>query len=297
MKDSTQHQLDRDWTEDKLIRLQKYLSAYMRIFSTNTKAAYYTPIYIDAFAGTGYRAIRKQGRDQGLFPELAEKETAEFLKGSARIALEIEPPFAWYIFIEQDPEYQKELERLKQQFASIADRIKILPGDANMHLKTLCAQINWKKTRAVFFLDPYGMQVEWSTIEAIAKTKAADLWLLFPLGMAVTRLLKKQRPPSGAWAGRLSLVFGTEDWKEIFYPKRTMRTLFGDIVMRRREANWSEIKEYFIDRLEHVFVKVANNPLVLRNSKNVPLFLLCFAASNPKKAKLAIEIAQNILKV
>ncbi len=39
------------------------------------------------------------------------------------------------------------------------------------------------------FLDPYGMQVEWSTIEALAATKAIDLWYLFPLGVGVARLL------------------------------------------------------------------------------------------------------------
>jgi three-Cys-motif partner protein len=39
---------------------------------------------------------------------------------------------------------------------------------------------DWRSHRAVLFLDPYGMQVEWQTIEAIAKTAAIDLWLLFP---------------------------------------------------------------------------------------------------------------------
>jgi hypothetical protein len=35
----------------------------------------------------------------------------------------------------------------------------------------------------VLFLDPYGMQVDWTTIEAIARTKAIDLRVLFPLGI------------------------------------------------------------------------------------------------------------------
>ena len=36
---------------------------------------------------------------------------------------------------------------------------------------------DWSSHRAVLFLDPYGMQVEWTTIEAIARTGAIDLWL------------------------------------------------------------------------------------------------------------------------
>jgi hypothetical protein len=37
------------------------------------------------------------------------------------------------------------------------------------------------------------------------------------------------------------------------------------------------------------------NPLPLRNTKNIPIFLLCFAASNPRGAKAAVKIAQHIL--
>ncbi len=42
---------------------------------------------------------------------------------------------------------------------------------------------------------------------------------------------------------------------------------------------------------------VPEKPLLLRNSKNNPLYLLCFASGNPKGAKTAIKIAQDILKV
>jgi hypothetical protein len=45
-----------------------------------------------------------------------------------------------------------------------------------------------------------------------------------------------------------------------------------------------------------VFEGVARNPLLLVNSKNTPLYLLCFAAANKKGAKTAIKIAQDILK-
>ena len=56
------------------------------------------------------------------------------------------------------------------------------------------------------------------------------------------------------------------------------------------------MERYFIDRLRSIFPGVAENPLQLRNSKNVPLYLLCFAAGNAKGAPIAVEIAQNVLK-
>lgn len=64
--------------------------------------------------------------------------------------------------------------RLKQEFPDRAARIDIQQGDANEKIQALCAK-SWRSRRAVLFLDPYGMQVEWQTIEAIARTKAIGL--------------------------------------------------------------------------------------------------------------------------
>jgi hypothetical protein len=49
-----------------------------------------TPIYVDAFAGTGCRAPASQPL---LFPKLEKLETEAFLEGSARIALKVELKF------------------------------------------------------------------------------------------------------------------------------------------------------------------------------------------------------------
>ena len=64
-------------------------------------------------------------------------------------------------------------------------------SDANEYLnEPLWQGLDRGPRRAVLFLDPYGMEVEWDTMVAIAKTQAIDLWILFPLGIAVNRLLK-----------------------------------------------------------------------------------------------------------
>jgi hypothetical protein len=42
--------------------------------------------------------------------------------------------------------------------------------------------------------------------------------------------------------------------------------------------------------------QVAPNPLILTNSKEVPIYLLCFAAGNPKGGPTAVKIANDILK-
>jgi hypothetical protein len=63
-----------------------------------------------------------------------------------------------------------------------------------------------------------------------------------------------------------------------------------------KRANFDAIGRFFVERLEQVFAGVCKNPLPLRNSKGVPLLLLCFAASNPKGAKPASRIANHLLR-
>lgn len=286
-----------DWTAAKLERIRKYLHAYTTIFAKNPRAQRLTPIYVDAFAGTGYRSKPQQAdTDSPLFDEFADPETQGFLKGSARIALEIEPAFQRYIFIEKDASRGQELEALRQGFPQKANAIHIVREDANTYLKDWCRITDWRSTRAVVFLDPYGMQVEWSLIEAIAETQAIDLWLLFPLGVAVNRLLPRTGVPSEGWARALTRIFGTEDWHDAFYRHETKSTLFGEEEQTKKDADFARIGRFFVNRLKTVFCGVAENPLPLRNSTNVPLYLLCFASGNPRGAGTAVKIAQHILE-
>jgi len=140
------------------------------------------------------------------------------------------------------------------------------------------------------------MQVDWTTVEALARTRAVDLWLLFPLGVAVNRLLTRSEPPPSEWADALTRIFGTPTWRDEFYPRQETQTLFGPEVTQQKEADFDRIGRFFVARLKTIFAKVAENPLPLRNSTNTPLYLLCFAAGNPKGATTAVKIAQDILK-
>lgn len=281
-----------DWTEEKLNRVRKYLVAYATIMSKyNFRYA-----YIDAFAGTGYRELKEDEEPSTLMlPELVEQESKKFFDGSARIALQTEPRFTKYIFIEKDESKIAELNKLKAEFTNLANDITIIQSDANIYINKLCAK-NWKTNRAVLFLDPFGMQVPWSTIVSIARTEAIDLWYLFPIGIAINRLLKKDGNIQPSIRIRLDEVFGTPEWYETFYSIRTERDLFGNYSFTEKTADFQLIAKYFVERLKTVFEGVAENPLLLVNSQNSPLYLLCFASANKKGAPTAINIEQHILK-
>ncbi|HSH01242.1 MAG TPA: three-Cys-motif partner protein TcmP [Anaerolineae bacterium] len=276
-----------DWTEEKLKRIDMYLRAYTKILDKRN----FRFAYIDAFAGTGYRTLeQEQYQNELMFPMLFE-ESLKFYRGSAQIALQVQPRFTRYIFIEKDIERFKELKQLKVDYPELAEDIWPINSDCNSYLQDLCLNYKWKRNRAVLFLDPFGMQVEWNTIEAIASTKAIDLWLLFPLGVAVNRLLRRDGQISDIFQQKLNNLFGTTDWFDAFYAPKQQPSLFDDDLGLEKRVTLKQIGDYFVQRLQSVFEHVAENPLPLYNSKGNPLYLLCFAAHN----KTAVKIAQHIL--
>ena len=121
--------------------------------------------------------------------------------------------------------------------------------EANGYLKDLCGK-NWRAHRALVFLDPYGMQVEWKTIESIAQTEAIDLWLLFPIG-TVNRLLKRNGEIRPSIREKLNLFFGNEQWFEVFYRLAQRIPIFNEDEQWEKTGDiFSEIEQYIrIDAL------------------------------------------------
>lgn len=293
-----EHVFGGNWTEIKLARLDKYLNAYRTIFTGNPRARYFTTWYVDAFAGTGSRSEPEAAGREGdsLFADVYEDtDTKGYRDGSAKIALGLSQPFHRYLFIEKSKKHVTQLQAsIGKDHPNLVPRCEFQHGDANAVLKAWCQQRDWKKERAVVFLDPYGMQVEWSTVEALAATKGIDLWYLFPLGVGVARLLKHDGKIDETWQKRLDLLFGTGAWRSRFYEAQTTPTLFGDREGIERTATVESIQAFINERLAERFSKVAKG-LILRNSKQSPLYLLCFAAANERGAPTALRIAQDIL--
>jgi len=138
----TEQRFGGPWTEEKLARLRKYLKAYMTIFTRNPRAAYFTAVYVDAFAGTGFRreSIGAVEEAESLFDLRSDSDANALRKGSAQVALETAPPFAQYIFIEHDSERARDLERLRGLFPAISARIQVVPHDANECLLRWCQE-------------------------------------------------------------------------------------------------------------------------------------------------------------
>jgi len=219
----------------------------------------------------------------------------DFIDGSARLALQTDPPFAKYTFVEKNKLRFDELQKLRVDFPHLAAKIKIVNSDANAFVQSLCS-FDWLSSyrRGVMFLDPYGAQLSWKTLEGIAKTKAIDTWILFPIG-TVNRLLNRDGKIMEGRRKRLDALFGETAWFDRFYCRREDTLAFVSDPRYKKVASFEVITKYFLDRLKTCFSAVAPSPRIFRNSANSAIFLLCFAAGNPKGAPIAVRIAQHIL--
>ena len=282
------------WTDVKL----NVLSGYLKAYNVALKSKPFSRGYIDAFAGMGYRNLQnKQASDRDLlFPDLAESEPQDLLEGSARIALRTEPRFDGYVFVERnDQRCTAALEQLNSEFRDRADCIQIRLGEANHEVRKIC-QVDWTKRRAVLFLDPYGMQVDWETMKAVAETKAIEMWLLFPLGIGINRLLPKSGDVPLPWRTKIDRLLGTDNWHEEFYRREDETDLLVNETESVIKARMETIGHYFVKRSESVFAGVARDPGALRNSANNLLYLLCFAMGNERGKKVGLRIANDLLK-
>ena len=238
-------------------------------------------IFVDAFAGPGLSRVRtkeKANEPLGLFgpdPESDEAET-EFLKGSPRVALEIVNPFSAYVFVERDPERIRELKALKVEYQSRRN-ITVKEGDANAALQELLASgIDWSHQRAVVFLDPFGMQAPWLTIETLAETKAIEVIVNFPLGMHIQRLLTKSGDIPPGWQMSLDTFFGSPEWRGLAYEEGT--DLFGPKV-QKVSGSGPKLLEWYRNRLRAAFGHVSTARLI-RNTRGNPLYYLIWAGPN-----------------
>ncbi len=271
-----------------LIKLD-VLHDYLRFFTTALKNQRFRLVYIDAFAGSGAMLI-----DGGPGP-LFDPEASSIHRGSASLALAVEPPFDSFQFVERSAVNVQSLRALAQGRPDVA----IWQDDANTRLREICATFDRRSFRGVVFLDPFALSVEWETLKSIAATGALDVWYLFPTTATVRLLALDAEKVTAGNAARVSQLLGTDDWRTEFYPEPPVQTtLFGNEPgQRRRLADVVAIEAFVKRRLESIFSAVSE-PARLGRSQNQTLFSLFFAVSNPNKRaiELAMRGAQHILR-
>ena len=261
------------WTLLKLDAVEAYLQSY----TTALKNRKFHLSYIDAFCGSGNSTLND----------------GTPVEGSALRALRY--PFDQYYFLDTEKAYCDVLrEKIDRDYPGKSGITKVWNVEANEQLSSI-TEVDWLKRnrRGVIFLDPYAMQLAWSSLEAIAQTKALDVWYLFPYG-ALTRNLRRNGKVQPEERERVTRILGASDWEEEIYAPSPQMSFLEEPNLEKKNAD--KIREYILKRLGNIFPAVSPNAAFLRISTNTPLFLLCFASSNPnqKATELSLRIANHI---
>lgn len=284
------------WALEKLEILRKYLEAYTTILKEQSSwcKGYY---FIDALAGGGKAPLRsaQNNNSSDENPQLeflgytaSSQDEQQFVEGSPRIALDLSNPFTRYLFIDNEKSRVWQLEELRKDYAS-ARRISILTGDANKILETSVVnntKIDWKFERAVVFLDPFGLQVPWHTLELLASTKAIEVIVNFPVGTALQRLLQRDGKIPPKRQDLLDTYLGSPKWRSVIY--ETQPTLFG-MEMHKTSDSGEKLAQWYADRMKSLF-GFGSSPRLIRNAHGGHLYYLIFAGPNKTGAKIAEDV-------
>ena len=134
------------------------------------------------------------------------------------------------------------------------------------------------------------MQVPWSTIAEIGKTGAIEVFINFPVGMAIQRLLKKNGLFSSNERAKLDNYFGTDEWFDLLYRKKN--DLFGDVGVDKLQDAGDRLVKWYRGRLKDAFGHVTTAREV-QNTTGRPLYYLIFAGPNKKGAEIADHVLQQ----
>jgi three-Cys-motif partner protein len=253
-----------DWSELKLEILKKYASAYSSILAQ--KNLHHA--YIEGFAGAG-RHISKRSK--------------ELIPGSTQNALDIQPPFEEYYFVDLNSARAEELRRQ----AANKSNVHVYCGYSNeILISKVFPKIQYKDyKRALCILDPYGLDLNWKVIAAAAKLGTIEIFLNFPILDMNRNVLWRNDGASPEDVRRMNSFWGDDSWRNVAY--RSDTTLFGEL---EKQPN-GVIADAFRERLRKVAgFEYVIEPAPMRNSRGAIMYYLFFAAQQPTAQKIVNEI-------
>lgn len=291
-----------EYTKQKLETVERYLKPYATALNDKFKL-----LYVDACAGSGASipksATKAETEDaqqalDGFGRPVVDSD--QIVIGSALRALAVKPPFHRYLFNDLDSKNVDALsEAIKGDFAHLCDRIITTNLDANEMISQMVASYDWRETRAVVFLDPFGLQIRYETLQLLARTRAVDLWYLVPV-FAMYRQVSGDGEVNPDGGPRVDAALGTTAWRNSAVKIEAIpEDLFESARLRTKRAmDILGFERFAKERLASAFGgRVLDKTLPL-GKNGVHYFSLMFAWANPgmKAENLAKKFAAAVLK-
>ena len=248
------------WTKEKLTYLRKYSEGFMKAMAPKRDERLWNKlVYIDPLCGSG-KCIT---------------ESDEF-DGSPLIALGIRPAFD-YLFLSDRSSHN--ISALKKRISKEdRSRTSCKVGDCN----TLVAEVIGsfpERSLGLAFIDPEGFEVDFAVLKALA-SRPIDILYFFPSMIGVKRNLRQSYVQKG---GRLDAVLGPE-WRNVPAAKLAV----GKAVTEKELSNLDRSLIHYLRRqvralgLDHQ----DDNPPLLRNEQNAPMYHLLFFSKNAAGLKI-----------
>jgi three-Cys-motif partner protein len=256
------------WSQIKLDFVKKYAAAYSRII-TAQKQPSFAPVFID---GISIAAIHMS------------RGSRTYIPGSPVNVLLITPEFYRYYLIDIRGEKTSALKQM------VADnpKVSVIPGNCNDALTTrVFPHVQWNQyRRGLCLLDPYGLHLDWKTIEAAGKLKTLDVVLSLPVadvnGNALWRSPAGMNRPD---LEQLTRFWGNDSWNG--GSSESSNAASG----RSSKADTDAIAAAFRARLQSAAgFKHVPDPMPMRSSKGVLNYYLFFAAQKPLADEVVTEI-------
>lgn len=267
------------WTQDKIDIFLKYLHAYLTIMSRQN----FKLIYFDGFAGSG--KIQSGIKNQ------------ELIQGVASQVLSLNNPIGFniYYLVDLNKKKAKNLESaIKVLFPDNEKRSTyVVSDDCNKRLKSMATFLSKNKSyRALAYLDPYGMEVDWSSLE-IFKSVPCDLWILVPTGVGVNRMLTQSGKINDSWMKKLGRFLGLDEneIRKTFYKEQVQQNLFGETESKliKEDRAIKMIIDIYKERLKTIW-KFASNPFPMKNNGGSIMFHFLCVSQNQASIKIANDI-------
>lgn len=255
----------REWSLEKY----KLVGSYCDIFTNGMKYKWNQLVYVDLFAGAGYAKI---------------KESNKTYLNSALLAMSIPTPFSKYILCEQDEERFDALSaRVKRDFSHL--NCELIKGDSNKNVESVIKALppfGKGNTRLPFcFVDPYSLNLNFATINALGKT-LMDFLILQALHMDANRNFDTYLNEENT---KIAEYLGMHNWRELF--EKDGMIYRKDFVKFLAEQYQEQMGKLGYQKAKHMHQ-------IRSNEKNLPLYYLSFYSKHPTGEKFFKEVQKRI---
>ena len=262
-----------EWGKEKLSFIDSFAPPALHVTKTKRDR-----VYVDLFAGPGKNIVRGS-----LQRTEYDGSPLRALQMRASASSEIGFTHAYLVNYHRRDHaaLEERVARLYSSGMAVVPRnnVHIILADANEAIGEIFGQIHPKAYAFVFADIEAPRHWPWRSVEALTSGghSSVDLYSLFPLDMAIVRLMSWRDRGTSRYAAQLRDYFGTDDWQAIYQRRMTgqqsgeFRQALIELYLRQLRTRW----------------KYAGSVKDVSLRGNQRLYRMLFASSHPAADKIA----------